>query len=223
MKILALCGSPRRSHTRTGQLTKELLAGAAAAGAQTEYVDIGQLKLHFCLACDKCHELGHCVQKDDFEPFMEKVLAADGFVLASPVYCYQVSAQLKVFIDRLGRYIHCQKLLGKYGAVVATAGGDGQVQTTDYMSFMLLQLGAQTTGRLAVTLDEDGPVPADSPLLAQARQVGADLVGAITEKPEYPEQRQAQEGIRAYFCDVVNRRRDRWAAEYEYFKQQGWL
>jgi len=223
MKIIALCGSPRRTITRTGQLTRELLAGAAAAGAETEYVDIGQLKLNFCVACDKCHEVGRCIQKDDFEPFMEKVLAADGFVLASPVYCYQVTAQLKVFIDRLGGYIHCQKLLGKYGAVVATAGGDGQDKVTDYLSFMLMQLGVQNTGRLAVALDEDGPLSADSPLLAQARQMGVELVQAIREKREYPEQRQAQEGVRGYFCDIIKRRRDRWPAEYEYFKERGWL
>ncbi|HHW42365.1 MAG TPA: hypothetical protein GXX25_00885 [Desulfotomaculum sp.] len=106
---------------------------------------------------------------------------------------------------------------------MATAGGDGQNQVADYLSFMLLQLGAQNVGRVAAALDDDGPVPAKSPLMAEARRLGLELVKAIAAKTEYPEQRQAQEGIRAYFCEVVNRRRERWPAEYQYFKQQGWL
>jgi len=57
--------------------------------------------------------------------FNQVLEAVDGIVLGSPVYIYQASAQLKMFIDRLGHAIHCQRLLGKYGAAVATAGGSG--------------------------------------------------------------------------------------------------
>ncbi|HHW43472.1 iron-sulfur protein [Desulfofundulus thermobenzoicus] len=222
MKIVALCGSPRKNNSRTGQLLKEVLAGAQSVGADTEYIDLTGLKLNYCLGCDRCHHLGECVQKDDFNSLFDKILSVDGLVLGSPVYIYHVTAQFKTWADRLGNAIHCQRLLGKYGAVVSTAGGSGQDETADYLELLLKRLGAQSVGRVACVLD-DGPIPADAEPLGQARALGVTLARAIEEKKEFPEQLREQEGLRKYFRNVIIKRRDRWDWEYRYWLEKGWL
>lgn len=219
---MALCGSPRKDNSRTGQLLKEVLAGALSVGADTEYIDLTSLKLNYCLACDRCHHLGKCAQKDDFNPLFEKILTADGLVLGSPVYIYHVTAQFKTWADRLGNAIHCQRLMGKYGAVVSTAGGSGQDETADYLEWLLKRLGVQSVGRIACVPD-DGLIPAGAEPLRQAKTLGITLARAIEEKKEFPEQLQEQERLRRYFRDVIIKRRDRWDWEYRYWLEKSWL
>ena len=75
------------------------------------------------------------------------MMAADGLVLGSPVYISHVTGLLKNWIDHLANTIHCQRLLGKYGAVVSTTGGSGLKETADYLEWLLRHTGAQTVGR----------------------------------------------------------------------------
>ncbi|WP_051617761.1 flavodoxin family protein [Desulfofundulus thermocisternus] len=171
---------------------------------------------------DRCHHPGECAPKDDFNPLFEKLLAADGLVPGSPVYIYHVTAQFKTRADRPGNAIHCQRLPGKYGAVVSTAGGSGHEETADYLEMLLRRPGAQSAGRIACTLD-DGPVPGDAELLKQANALGVTLVRAIKEKQEFPDQIQQQEKLREYFRDVIIKRKDRWDREYRYWQGKGWL
>jgi len=222
MKIMAVCGSPRKSQSRTAQIVKEILAGAQSAGALTEYIDITTVNVGACIGCDRCHNQDHCALKDDFNDLFGKMLAADGLVLGSPVYIYQVTAQLKAFIDRLGHAIHCQRLLGKYGAVAATAGGSGQAETADFMETLLNRTGAQCVGRIACTL-EDGLIPSASDVLEQARNLGLSLVRAIEEKEAFPAQLKKIELMRSYFREIMIKRKDRWDFEYRYWQQKGWL
>ncbi|MGB9804831.1 flavodoxin family protein, partial [Desulfofundulus sp.] len=151
-----------------------------------------------------------------------KLLAADGLVLGSPVYIYHVTAQFKTWADRLGNAIHCQRLLGKYGAVVSTAGGSGQDETADYLEWLLKRLGAQSVGRVACVLD-DGVIAEDAEPLKQANALGVALARAIKEKREFPDQIRQQEKLREYFRNVIIKRKDRWDWEYRYWQAKGWL
>jgi len=228
MRIIGLNGSPRRLHSRTGQLVQQVLVGAAAEGAGTEMLEITRLHIEPCVACDRCHLVGtcaqkDCAQKDDFQQTFDAIIAADGLVLGSPVYIYQVTAQLKNWIDRLGNPIHCQRFLGKYGAVVTTAGGAGEKETAAYMEDVLLRTGMQCVGRLACLIETDDMLAQDSPLLVEARALGRELAQAIRERREYPEQRQAHARFRDYFRGIITRRAAKWRWEYEYWQQQGWL
>lgn len=90
--------------------------------------------------------------------------------LGSPVYIYHVTANFKAWADRLGNAIHCSRLLGKYGAVVATAGGGGHVETADYLQWLVNRLGAQYVSRVTCAL-EDGPVPEGSEPIG-SREIG---------------------------------------------------
>ena len=99
MKILIISGSPRKGGNT------ELLAEAFAKGAskhhQVEIVSVRDYKVNPCLGCNACFKTnGICAQKDDMSPIYEKMNQADMLVIASPVYFYGISAQLKAVIDR---------------------------------------------------------------------------------------------------------------------------
>jgi multimeric flavodoxin WrbA len=223
MKIIGLNGSPRRSKSRTGQLVKQVLRSAANAGAEVEYLDITRLRIRPCVACDKCHRKGYCVQKDDFRKTFDKIMEADALVLGSPVYIYQVTAQLKNWIDRLGNTIHCRRFLGKYAAVVATAGGTGEKETADYMEDVLIRTGMQNVGRLACCIGDEGLVNAGSPLLGKANDLGVSLVRAIEEKRIFSDQVKQHEKLKDDFRYVILKRREKWSWEYNYWNEKGWL
>ena len=98
--ILVLMGSPRK-HGNTDQMTDEFIRGAQEAGHQVEKICLKDWKINGCLGCGACQRNGGaCVQKDDMSDIYKKWLAADVVVLASPVYFYTWSAQIKAVLDR---------------------------------------------------------------------------------------------------------------------------
>lgn len=104
MKVLAISSSPRLGGN-SDALCDEFLKGAAQAGHETEKVSLAGKKIGPCRACYACAKSRSCVQKDDMAPLLEKLIAADVIVLATPVYFYCMSAQMKLMIDRcLPRY-----------------------------------------------------------------------------------------------------------------------
>lgn len=100
MKVLALMGSPRKKGN-TSILCDEFLRGAVEAGHETEKVNVVDKKINGCLGCGGCQRNGGtCVQKDDMTELYEKLAAADAIVLASPLYFYTWTAQMKTVLDR---------------------------------------------------------------------------------------------------------------------------
>jgi multimeric flavodoxin WrbA len=76
--------------------------GAKAAGHQAEKINLRDLHIGHCLACEHCRQHdGVCVQKDDMAAVLEKMLAADVIVLATPLYFYNMNGQMKTLIDRV--------------------------------------------------------------------------------------------------------------------------
>ena len=99
--IVVLSGSVRKGGNT------ELLVQAFVDGANknnsVEVISVADYKVNPCIGCNTCFDReGHgCFQKDDMTKVYEKLKMADVLVIASPVYFYGVSAQLKVLIDRL--------------------------------------------------------------------------------------------------------------------------
>ena len=123
MKVLALCGSPRHGGN-SDILADEFLRGAADAGYETEKLYLQDAELSPCRACYGCRGTGKCVQKDDGDKILQHLVEADVIVLASPVYFYSVSAQMKMMIDRtLPRY---REIEGKRFAFILTAAADSR-------------------------------------------------------------------------------------------------
>ena len=82
-------------------LCDEFLRGAQDAGHKAEKIRVAEKKVAPCSGCYYCSTHGGaCVHKDDMADILQKMIDADVIVLASPVYFYSISAQLKAVIDR---------------------------------------------------------------------------------------------------------------------------
>lgn len=101
MKNVVVISSSLRRGSNSDALAEEFARGARDAGNSVEKISLTGKKLEFCRGCLACQELGKCVINDDANTIMEKVLAADVVVFATPIYYYEMSGQLKTLLDRL--------------------------------------------------------------------------------------------------------------------------
>ncbi|HTY81185.1 MAG TPA: flavodoxin family protein [Dehalococcoidales bacterium] len=103
MKIIGICGSPRKGNSEW--MLSTLLDEARRQGAETELVLLRKSDIKMCRGCLSCEKggkerKGECFQKDDMNALYPKLLAADAWVLASPGYMEMLSGLLKNFLDR---------------------------------------------------------------------------------------------------------------------------
>jgi multimeric flavodoxin WrbA len=103
MKITAFNGSPRAERGNTHVMVEAFLAGAREAGAETENVFLAKKEIAPCIACYACwmKTPGTCAQRDDMDELLDKVIASDVVVFATPVYVDNVTGIMKDFMDRL--------------------------------------------------------------------------------------------------------------------------
>lgn len=99
MKVVAIVGSPH-AQGNTSYLTDVALQELSVKGIDTEKFVLGQYTIGPCLAHEGCSTFTICKVKDDTPGIIEKFNQADGVILASPVYFWDVTAQMKTFIDR---------------------------------------------------------------------------------------------------------------------------
>lgn len=101
-KIIILNGSPRKNGN-TAALCEAFTAGAESAGHTVSRFDLQQMNIHGCLGCMKGGKdpASPCVQKDDMDTIYPAYSEADIVVLASPMYFWSMSGQLKIAFDRL--------------------------------------------------------------------------------------------------------------------------
>ena len=105
-KIVILSSSPRRGGN-SDLLCDRFAAGARQTGHDVEKIFLKDLDIHYCTGCGRCYDGAHpCPQQDDAAGVVAKMVAADVIVLATPVYFYTLSAQMKTLIDRCcARYL----------------------------------------------------------------------------------------------------------------------
>ena len=101
MKIVILQGSPRKNGN-TQFLAEGFKEGAEKTGHSVEILNIGNMKIAPCIACEYCHTKGNgeCVQKDDMQDVYEKLMDADMIVFASAVYYFNITGQMQNVISR---------------------------------------------------------------------------------------------------------------------------
>ncbi|MHB8052269.1 MAG: flavodoxin family protein [Methanoregula sp.] len=221
MKILAINGSPRTIRSNTRRLAQFVLEGAAEAGAETELVDLCDLLVTPCTACEACSLNGTCVNDDDVPSLVDRTKKADGIVLASPVYIDNVSGQMKVFFDRLADAIHYQLLAGKYGCSVATTHTSGGEEVVAYLNHVQNYLGVMTVGGISVSTGGEAEAVDRAQEVAWA--LGKKLVGAIRDGFSDPNQEEEITGNREFFRDIVIENRDFRTDEYERWVKSGWI
>lgn len=132
MKVLGIMGSPRVKGN-TDLLLDEALKGAQSQGAEIEKIIVDKLKIAPCKEYYGCLRDGNCVIRDDMDNIYPKLLKADRIIIASPMFFYGVTSQLKALIDRCQaiwarKYVLKQKLSDKErkGAFIAVGATKGK-------------------------------------------------------------------------------------------------
>lgn len=132
MKVLMINGSPRKDGN-TSVALKELEKTFLEEGVEVETVQIGMQNVRGCIACGTCVEQGKCVFDDVVNELAPKFEAADGLIVASPVYYASANATLIACLDRLFYSTHFDKTM-KVGASVAVARRGGCSATYDELN-----------------------------------------------------------------------------------------
>lgn len=123
LKVLILNGSPR-AEGNTSIAIREMEEIFAKEGVETESVQVGSLTVRGCIACGSCYKTGKCVIDDVVNELAPKFEAADGLVVASPVYFASANATLAACLDRLFYSTNFDKTM-KVGASVVCARRGG--------------------------------------------------------------------------------------------------
>ncbi len=132
MKVLIINGSPHVGGNTTIALN-EMVKVFEADGIETEVVQIGNQAIRGCIACNSCGKTGRCVFDDAVNEMAVKFEAADGLVVASPVYYASANATLIACLDRLFYSSHFDKTM-KVGASVVVARRGGCSATYDELN-----------------------------------------------------------------------------------------
>ncbi len=98
--VLILSASPRKGGN-SDLLCDQFMLGAEETGNQVEKIFVNDRTIAYCTGCGACFNRGNgCSQKDDMDEVLDKMIAADVIVMATPVYFYTMNGQLKTLIDR---------------------------------------------------------------------------------------------------------------------------
>lgn len=187
--ILALSGSPRWGGN-TDLMMDAFKKGAEEAGARVEVLRVADMDIKPCTHCDGCRETGECVIADDMKEIYEKLVKADGLILASPIYFGSVSAYIKAAIERFQIYwfinfgneeLRHLKAPGKRPASFLAVGGMKNKKYCDSVRITAEALFLNTRLTFSSFLclqgyDEKGALKKDPEALQRAYREGRDFV-----------------------------------------------
>ena len=105
MKVIGICGSPRKNGN-SAKMLESALAGAKSQGATVERIDLFDLRYSGCRSCFACKRLGgesfgRCALRDDLTDVLEKILTADAVMIAAPLYFGEVPGAVRNLFERL--------------------------------------------------------------------------------------------------------------------------
>lgn len=125
MKVTTILGSPNKKGKTSAvlALAEEKLI---AQGHEIDRIDVTNYQINGCLGCYSCmrnSDAAGCVQKDDADKVLNRITAADAVIYASPLYCFDLTAQMKPLIDRTFCLTNTALLNGKWVAALITCAG----------------------------------------------------------------------------------------------------
>jgi multimeric flavodoxin WrbA len=228
MRILALIGSHRKkgNTARIVEMIETRMRALAAqhnAPLEFEAIYLGDLDIRMCRGCRACFDRGEdrCSLKDDVALIRAKMDAADGILLASPVYVDDVSGLVKNWMDRLAYLCHRPAMGGKYAYTLATVGGGAAGHTLRTMNAALLTWGYHLVGQTGLKMG--ALASAEEILRCQpaADRAAEKLFGAIAH----------QQALNPAFLSLMAfriqqmawRREPPGSYDYAYWLAQGWL
>lgn len=129
MKITVITGSAHKKGT-SALLADKFIEGAIEAGHEVFRFDAAFKNVHGCIGCDTCNQKqAGCVFNDDMEELNPHILEADVLVFASPIYYYNINAQIKAVMDRF--YANNSALQGHKKAVLLLTMADDTQESAD--------------------------------------------------------------------------------------------
>jgi multimeric flavodoxin WrbA len=178
MKVVAMCGSPRRGNTEW--MLGRLLEILESRGAETELVLLRKANIKRCLGCLTCAEggkkrKGECAIDDDMKAILPKLMDADVIVLGTPVYFYMLSGLLKNFLDRT-----CPvwtKLEGKGLAGIAVAE-EGIGQAVRNLKTYADCCGMRWAGSVTALAKEPNEVTKDRSVEARLKRLATRIINS---------------------------------------------
>lgn len=188
MKVLGVMGSPRIKGN-TDLLLDEALKGAQSQGAEVEKIIVDKLKIAPCREYYGCLKDGNCVIRDDMDAIYPKLLDADRIIVASPIFFYGLTSQVKALIDRCQalwarKYVLKQNppdsgRKGAFIAVGATRGKrlfEGSILTVE---FLFQAIGVIYVDELLIQgVDQKGEIKEHPTALTDAFELGKRLAKA---------------------------------------------
>jgi multimeric flavodoxin WrbA len=186
-RILAVNGS-YREHGAIDQALEVAVQSVSEAGAIIEVIHLRDFPIEFCRNCRHCTQVpgeapGECVHQDGMRELIEKIEAADGYILASPTNFYSVTALFKRFMERLVVYAYWpwgshapkfrKKKAAKKAILIASSAAPGFMGRFFYATLKQLKMTAKTIG---------------------AKPIGSIFIGLMSqqEHPELPEKAKEQ-------------------------------
>lgn len=128
-KNVLIISSSLRSGSNSEALAHEVEKGAKDAGNEVEFISLKGKDIRFCRGCLACQQTLKCVIKDDMSEMIKKVQNADILVFVTPIYYYEMSGQLKTFLDRCNPlYSQENKFKEVY---LVTSSADGSEHASD--------------------------------------------------------------------------------------------
>ncbi len=190
-KVLAINGSPRKEGN-TSILIRYILQELENEGIGTETIQLGGKKIHGCTSCMKCFENRDrkCAMDDDLvNTCIEKMCSADGILLGSPVYFFDLTPEMKALIDRAGFVSFANGLLfkNKVGNATVAVRRTGASRTSDSMLHFFLANEMIVPGRPAIGIGRDiGDVEKDEEGIARAKTLGQSMAMLVKHLNRHP-------------------------------------
>ena len=185
-QVVALNSSPHENIGNTSRMLAMLKEHLDHEGFAWEEIFLNQHHLEYCTGCALCLEKGSCWIRDDHKNIAQRVLAADAVILASPVYFLNVTAQMKVFLDRSLGYGHRPRGTWKPGLAVSVSAGWGETWVADYLARLLRVYGAFPVGQFTAIASGPGEFWGLEAVQARAEDLARDLARAVREGRRYP-------------------------------------
>jgi multimeric flavodoxin WrbA len=179
LKILGICGSPRKGNTEW--LMRELMRATEKRGGKTELFTLRDRNIKMCDGCLVCEKTNTCHIKDEMQGIYDKMLSADAVVLGSPDYMDAPTASAMNFIHRM--YPLYGKINGKRFASVVVGqvtGADGVAsrgKVEDYFKSIAGLFGLDYRGSISVAARD----PNDASKIADIGKQCEDLATRILQ------------------------------------------
>jgi len=183
-KVLILLGSPRKEGN-SAILAEKIAKGAMLAGGKVETVFLHGLKIAPCKSCYACQRPNSkgCSIDDDMQQIYREMLCADAWVIATPVYWFNMSAQTKLWMDRcfaLPAYAE-KPFSGKRIAIAMSYGGDDPFDSGCVNALRTFQdafgyVGSKIVGMVYGSAMDAGDIKSDEALMERAEDLGKQLV-----------------------------------------------